>query len=334
MGLEAASFINDLVDTNPVAGDNVSQGDDHIRLLKAVLKAQFPALSRAIYLEQASVDLASSTTPDLSTPASNYINITGTTQIDGFATEPAGFVRLLRFAGILTLNYNATSLILPSSDDIITAAGDHAIAVSLGGGNWRIVSFFRASGRALVETVDTITSLGGIAQGVHQLYLPAGGFMSPTSFAALPGILESVTNQVSRAVMTFPASGTTRAVCEFALPKSWNAGSTITAQVDWETLATDTDAVLWGVEMLLLGDGDTIDQAFSGVTIVDNCQSSSGKQYRTGVTGAITPTGAADAKRALLRVYRTPADVSDTIAETCYLNGVLLNITINATNDA
>jgi hypothetical protein len=42
MGLESTTYIDGLVSTNPVSGDNVSQGDDHLRLLKAVLKATFP----------------------------------------------------------------------------------------------------------------------------------------------------------------------------------------------------------------------------------------------------------------------------------------------------
>lgn len=43
MGLEAASFVNDLNTANPVgAVDQKSAGDDHLRLLKTVLKATFP----------------------------------------------------------------------------------------------------------------------------------------------------------------------------------------------------------------------------------------------------------------------------------------------------
>lgn len=43
MGLEAASFLNDLVTTNPVGGvDTKAFGDDHLRLIKSVLKATFP----------------------------------------------------------------------------------------------------------------------------------------------------------------------------------------------------------------------------------------------------------------------------------------------------
>lgn len=49
MGLEAATYISGLVATNPVgATDPVSQGDDHIRLLKSVLLATLPGLTGAV----------------------------------------------------------------------------------------------------------------------------------------------------------------------------------------------------------------------------------------------------------------------------------------------
>ena len=47
MSLEAATYISDLSASNPAAGDNVSQGDDHIRLAKAVLQATFPNATKA-----------------------------------------------------------------------------------------------------------------------------------------------------------------------------------------------------------------------------------------------------------------------------------------------
>lgn len=49
MGLETATYIDDLVATNPLATDGVSQGDDHLRLLKAVTKATFPNFTRPFY---------------------------------------------------------------------------------------------------------------------------------------------------------------------------------------------------------------------------------------------------------------------------------------------
>lgn len=48
MGLESATYISDLVATNPVSGDPKSQGDDHIRLLKSTIKATFPNVNAAV----------------------------------------------------------------------------------------------------------------------------------------------------------------------------------------------------------------------------------------------------------------------------------------------
>lgn len=48
MALEAPTFISDLVATNPTPGDPKSQGDDHIRNTKYVLKMTFPNVSGAI----------------------------------------------------------------------------------------------------------------------------------------------------------------------------------------------------------------------------------------------------------------------------------------------
>lgn len=49
MGLEAATFINQLVATNPVgATDPRSQGDDHIRLLKLTLQNTFPNITNQV----------------------------------------------------------------------------------------------------------------------------------------------------------------------------------------------------------------------------------------------------------------------------------------------
>lgn len=53
MGLETASYINQLQAANPSATDRLQQGDDHIRLLKQVLKNTFPNLTGPVTLTQA-----------------------------------------------------------------------------------------------------------------------------------------------------------------------------------------------------------------------------------------------------------------------------------------
>lgn len=52
MGLETGTFIDDLVTTNPAGTDLKTQGDDHIRLLKTILKATFPRAGKAFYFPQ------------------------------------------------------------------------------------------------------------------------------------------------------------------------------------------------------------------------------------------------------------------------------------------
>lgn len=48
MALEIASFISDLVDTNPVGTDTKAQGDDHLKMIKRVVKATFPNVTGAV----------------------------------------------------------------------------------------------------------------------------------------------------------------------------------------------------------------------------------------------------------------------------------------------
>lgn len=48
MSLETGSFIKDLVATNPQGTDPKSQGDDHLRLIKSVLKSQFSGFTAGV----------------------------------------------------------------------------------------------------------------------------------------------------------------------------------------------------------------------------------------------------------------------------------------------
>lgn len=53
MGLETGTFVDDVVTSNPIgAADEVLQGDDHLRLIKTVLKNTFPNATRAFRFEE------------------------------------------------------------------------------------------------------------------------------------------------------------------------------------------------------------------------------------------------------------------------------------------
>jgi hypothetical protein len=94
--------------------------------------------------------IASAGTTDIGTLYEAVVTITGTTTITSLGSSvPAGQSKIIVFSGALTLTQNATSLILPGAASITTAAGDTAIATSLGSGNWRIVSYVKANGSVL-----------------------------------------------------------------------------------------------------------------------------------------------------------------------------------------
>jgi hypothetical protein len=81
-----------------------------------------------------------------------YITITGNVTVSSFgATCKAGHVKIVTFASALTLSYNAISLIIPGAANVITAAGDQAVVVSLGSGNWQVVAYTPATGQALIN---------------------------------------------------------------------------------------------------------------------------------------------------------------------------------------
>lgn len=167
MGLEAATFLSDLNSANPTAGDQVLQGDDHIRLMKAALQATLPSADHAIYLERPQADLASAATCNIGAQTTNYVNITGVVAITSFGVAAAGIWRLVRFGGILTLTHNATALILPGGANIATAADDRLLAMSLGGGNWIVLLYQKASGSAVVGASAasiTLAMLADLAQ--------------------------------------------------------------------------------------------------------------------------------------------------------------------------
>lgn len=123
---------------SPSGSTNVGTGlDDNLREIQAVIRAG---------LASKGADIASATTTDLGAVAGLMHDITGTTTITGFGTVSAGIWKFIKFEGALTLTHNSTSLILPGGANITTADGDCAIVISEGSGNWRCLSYMRASG--------------------------------------------------------------------------------------------------------------------------------------------------------------------------------------------
>lgn len=98
--------------------------------------------------------IASAATTDLGSKDSGSLTISGTTTITALGTVSAGIRKSVVFSGILTLTHNATSLILPGTANITTAANDRAEFESLGGGNWRCNWYVKASGQPIISPLS------------------------------------------------------------------------------------------------------------------------------------------------------------------------------------
>ncbi len=180
VGATTATNVYTMSETGPVPliGGEIISG----QLTEAIYDGtQFILLSTPMQSFGTLKNIASASTTDIGAGASHTLNITGTTTITSFGSTASTAYPLysLVFSGILTLTYNATSLILPGSLSIVTAVGDSAIALYLGSGNWQIISYFRRNGTPLIVggnllqnylaglTLSTAGSVGtfGIAAG-------------------------------------------------------------------------------------------------------------------------------------------------------------------------
>lgn len=119
-------------------------------------------------------DVASATALPLITDG-NYFDVTGTTTITSFNSVGVGTWIRLHFDGALILTHNATDLILPGGANITTAAGDEAEFIEYASGDYRCVSYTKASGLPVVGGI-TLGSPTATTSGTSHDYtgIPAG----------------------------------------------------------------------------------------------------------------------------------------------------------------
>lgn len=110
-----------------------------------------------------SATVASASTIDFGAQTASYLIITGTTAMTALGTVAAGTWKMVKFTGTPLLTYNATSLILPGAANIQTVAGDTALFVSEGSGNWRCIQYQRSTGLLPVPILTpAISEIGGL----------------------------------------------------------------------------------------------------------------------------------------------------------------------------
>lgn len=109
-----------------------------------------------LFSQGSPTDIASAATCDIGAATTNFLQVTGTTTITSFGTNYNG-PKMLRFAGALTLTYNATTLLTPGAANITTAAGDTCVlipksTVSGTADGWQVIAYQRATGGNFLTT--------------------------------------------------------------------------------------------------------------------------------------------------------------------------------------
>jgi hypothetical protein len=95
MALESGTYIKDLVDTNPPGTDAISQGDDHIRLIKSVLQNSFPSTNNAAII------------PDIAGNGLKYLQVNS-----GATATQWGNIRQRGYINRSTFKYSSATQIL------------------------------------------------------------------------------------------------------------------------------------------------------------------------------------------------------------------------------
>lgn len=217
MGLEVATFVGELVTTNPTVTDQKQFGDDHLRLLKSVLKRSFNGfpgqiLAYATEAQGATVDdyvltltdtLSAYTTPALYLFNATHTNTSATTlKIGSLTTKGLLNVDKSGLDAGAIVNGAAVLVMYDGNDFILLSANDRA---NRGGDTYLNTHDFTGA----VINVPTQAQGDGTAKAASTLYVDTG--------LDLKADLDSpIFTGVPRApTASFGASGTQLATLDF-----------------------------------------------------------------------------------------------------------------------
>lgn len=153
MALEVASFIGQLDKTWPVTGDQIAQGDDQIRLLKATLQKTFPGMQGEVMRV---VGKASGFTPSVDESTVIY-NCTAavTVTLPALGGVVAGTYWFVNAAsGAVTLTTNGTETVNGEASGSI-ASGTWALITKASSTNWVALGIPAMTAAAIVAALGT-----------------------------------------------------------------------------------------------------------------------------------------------------------------------------------
>ncbi len=195
MALESASFLNDLVSTNPTGSDNRSDGDDHIRLVKAVLQATFPSMAgRAWRTQSKSTSYTAAVTDNMSTL---YFSASGSLNLPAAATAGSGFLLLVIAASGATVTVDPNGAETVNGSATLAFARGYAILVC-DGTTWYAIRIQDAAATSLTDPALTKPSMTSVRETFVSNASASGGITLDCALATtfdlqLTGNVTSIT---------------------------------------------------------------------------------------------------------------------------------------------
>lgn len=186
MGLETGTYIDDLVITNPVGStDAKSEGDNHLRLIKATIKATFPGLAgraNRIQVKAGNYNLAA-------TDNMTVLAVTGvdkTVSLADAATIGNGFtVIVYAYGGNTVLDAAGADQI--NGEATLTLPQGWVTQLFCDAAGWTAFSVPVATGADLVQSFKDLL---GVAQGIQICALQDGNQLTAMTTGQNKDVLE------------------------------------------------------------------------------------------------------------------------------------------------
>jgi len=232
MALETATYISQLTATNPTTSDSVAQGDDHLRMLKTVLKTQFSGLTgtTAIAASEAELNIldgVTSTAAELNildgvTSTAAELNI-----LDG-VTSTAAELNIMdgvtSTAAELNILDGVTSTATELSYNDVTTLGTVQTSKTVtadSNGTVNCVDYIIQRPR-FTDYAETVNALGDVGGGTDAIDISAGNVVTATVSTATQ-------------TFTFTNPSATGKACSFTLLLTNGGSQTVNwpSSVDW-----------------------------------------------------------------------------------------------------
>lgn len=302
----------------------------------------------ALVFADGAIGAATATTPaandnDTSVATTAYVQ----TELTAYASDTVTFTNKTLTTPIISSISNTGTLTLPTSTDTLVgrATTDTLTNKTLTSpvissiSNTGTVTLFTATDTVVGKaTTDTLTNKTLDAEGTgnvltvpRRIWLPAAGCNNATAGSiwdlptSNPAVAACVTGtNTQKGVLDFAdGANSLSAQLTYKLPSTWTGA--VDANIKWFS-ATTTGDVVWQLATICVADAETDDPAFNTAsTVTDTAKGTTNQTNDAAMTG-VTTTGCAAGELMHLKIFRDPANGSDTHAATARLVGVELVI--------